>query len=295
MKKLHLHMLNSRTVQTALLLLAALLTATAAVADGPGLGRWLGPDGEPLPFTTDAEALEFLRTAEVVESEEIGGSINRPLKLTLELDGVRAHAIFRTVEVERAEMRNVQEHARGFRDSYVFEVAAYELSRLLGLDNVPPATLRTLDGEDGSIQLWIEQAKGVEDRMEEGIAEQHEQLWLFQKQNMVVFDNLIYNFDRNPGNMLIDPYGKVWFVDHTRTFKILPSLADRGDVKVCERKLWEGLRNLDPEEARERLDPYLTRVQIDALLARRDKLVKMIQKKIARHGEQAILFEFVRS
>jgi hypothetical protein len=288
-------MLKHKNIQTALLLLAALLTAAAAVAAGPGLGRWLGPDGEPLPFTTDEEALEFLRTAEVVESEEIEGSINRPLKLTLERDGVRAHAIFRTVEVERAEMRNVQEHARGFRDSYVFEVAAYELSRLLGIDNVPPATLRTLDGEDGSIQLWIEQAKGVEDRMEEGIAEQHEQLWLFQKQNMVVFDNLIYNFDRNPGNMLIDPYGKVWFVDHTRTFKILPSLADRGHVKVCERKLWEGLRNLDPEEARERLDPYLTRVQIDALLARRDKLVKMIEKKIARHGEQAILFEFVRS
>ena len=31
------------------------------------------------------------------------------------------------------------------------------------------------------------------------------------------------------------------------------------------------------------------------MLARRDKLVKLIGKLIARQGEQAILFEFVRS
>ena len=287
--------------------LAAALVASAAAAepansirsessvDSSRTGRWIGPDGKYLPFTTDAQVIEFLRTAEVVDTKEIEGSSNRPLRLLLEKDGVRARAIFRTVDVERESMRHVQEHARGFRDNYTYEVAAYELSRLLGLRNVPPATLRTFDRQKGSVQLWVEKAKGVVDRIEEGIDPNHEKLWLYQKQNMAVFDNLIYNFDRNPGNILIDVLGQVWFVDHTRSFKKLPALNGRDDIKVCERSLYENLRNLDPEEVREHLDPYLTEVEIDALMARKKKLVKFLEKRIRRHGESAILFEFVRS
>ena len=258
-------------------------------------GNWQAREGGVLPFRSDAEAIAFLQTAEVVASEEIPGTSGRPLKMVMEKDGVQARAIFRTIDVERARMDNVQEHARGFRDHYVYEVAAYELSRLLGLDNVPPATMRTLDGKEGSIQLWIESAQGIEERLAEGIDERHRQLWMFQKQNMAVFDNLIYNFDRNPGNMLIDYRGKVWFVDHTRAFKILPALNGRSDIKVLERELWQNLQELDPARVRQRLDPYLKATEIDALLVRRDKLVKLIAKRIAKHGEQAILFEFVRS
>ena len=131
------------------------------------------------------------------------------------------------------------------------------------------------------------------ERLEHGIDPNHEKLWLYQKQNMAVFDNLIYNFDRNPGNVLIDVRGRVWFVDHTRAFKILPSLPRRAAIKVCERRLYEGLRDLDPDAVRQTLEPYLTGVEIGALLKRQQKLVKALEKQIAKHGEPAILFEFV--
>ena len=258
-------------------------------------GAWLADDGGLLPFRSDAEAIAFLQTAEVVGSEVITDTSARPLRLVMEKDGVRARAIFRTVDIERVKMDRVREHARGFRDYYVFEVAAYELSRLLGLDNVPPATLRTLGGQKGSLQLWAERSKGIRERLDEGIDERLQQLWSFQKQNMVVFDNLIYNFDRNPGNMLLDPRGKVWFVDHTRAFKKLPVLRNRDDIQVVERQLWENLQALDSAVVRERLEPYIDAPEIGALMARRDKLVKLIAKRIAQHGEQAILFEFVSS
>lgn len=276
------------------LLSVAVVSAASAEAQTPQ-PRWLGPDGSFLPFTQDDEVLEFLATADVIASEEIVGSSNRPLRLTLEKDGVTARAIFRTVDDERAGMRNVQKHARGFRDYYGYEVAAYELSRMLGLDNVPPATLRTVDKQPGSVQLWVEQAMGVADRIEQGIRRDHQQLWLYQKQNMAVFDNLIFNFDRNPGNILIDSLGKVWFVDHTRTFKILPFLNDRDQMHVCERKLYEGLRDLDTDALRDRLDPYLRQTEIDALLKRRQKLLRLLNRKIAQLGEDAILFSFVQT
>jgi len=258
-------------------------------------GNWLAREGGILPFRGDAEAIAFLQTAEVVATEKIPGTSGDPLKLVLERNGVRARAIFRTIDVERAKMDNVQEHARGFRDHYIYEVAAYELSRLLGLDNVPPATVRSLGGREGSIQLWIESAQGVQERLTERIDERFRRLWMFQKQNMAVFDNLIYNFDRNPGNILLGARGKVWFVDHTRAFKILPVLNHRNDIKVVERELWQNLQELEPALVRERLGPYLKATEIDALLARRDKLVKLIARRIAKHGEPAILFEVVRS
>ncbi len=275
-----------------LLLLLTLVSAAAAQTGADRPGRWFGADGRPLPFTTEGEVLEFLAGAEVVASEPITGSSNRPMRLTLEKDGVRARAIFRTVDAEGTQA--TLEHARGFRDSYLFEIAAFELSRLLGLDNVPPATLRTIGRQDGSIQLWVEQALGVAARMEQGIDPNHEKLWLFQKQNMAVFDNLVYNFDRNPGNVLIDVRGRVWFVDHTRSFKILPSLPNRGAIKVCERRLYDSLRDLDPKAVRQALEPYVGKVEIGALIKRRAKLVKAIDRQIAKHGEKAILFEFVK-
>ena len=73
-----------------LLLLALAGFASAAEAqaadseDGPAsLGRvWLGPGGNPLPFKTDEEVMEFMRTAKVVSVREIGeGPSNYMLKL----------------------------------------------------------------------------------------------------------------------------------------------------------------------------------------------------------------------
>lgn len=301
--------MRSRSRHLAVVTLVATWASAPAAADSRGAaaahaparsafyleGSWLDDEGDLLPFRSDEEAIAFLRTAEVVGWEAIPDTAGNPSKLLLEKDGVRAHAIFRTVDVERVKMDTVREHARGFRDWYMFEVAAYEISRLLGLDNVPPTTLREIGDVEGSIQLWAERALGIHERLEVGIDERLRQLWLSQKQNMAVFDNLIYNFDRNPGNMLLDPRGKLWFVDHTRAFKRLPVLNHRDDVQVVERQLWENLQALDPAVVGERLEPYIDAPEIDALMARRNKLVKLIARRIQKHGERAILFELVRS
>ncbi len=120
---------------------------------------WLGPGGKPLPYRTEDEVLDFMRTARVVQSDEIEEGVSEPRKVLLEKDGIRLHAIFRDVNYDgRGRTTILADGSKviGFRDSYLFEVAAYELSRLLGLDNVPPTVLRTIGGDHGSLQLWIE-------------------------------------------------------------------------------------------------------------------------------------------
>lgn len=267
---------------------AAVETDFRATLDGPSryqLSRWLGADGEPLPFDTDAELLDFLETAPVVKKKVLSSGSTQPWKLTLERDGIRANAIFRHVDINENE-RSI----RQFRDWYGFEVAAYEVDRLLGLGHVPPATLRQLEGVEGSIQLWVENARSETDRMDSGDEIEDMGRFRFQKYRMEVFDILISNFDRNTGNQLIDGDGKLWFIDHTRSFRRLPTLDSR-EVKVCERPLWERLQALDPAEVKKRLSPYLDSTQLKAFEKRWTKLVERLRARIDEKGEAAVIIE----
>ena len=117
---------------------------------------WLGPDGAPLPFQSPDDLKMFLETADVVNSEAIGVGINSFRKVLLRQDGVRAHAIFRDVDVQKRTARVGDRNFLFFSDSYRHECAAYELALLLGFDNLPPAVLRRIRGDPGSLQLWLE-------------------------------------------------------------------------------------------------------------------------------------------
>ena len=91
-----------------------------------------------------------------MQSRSIGSGVTLPRKLTLERNGVRAHAIFHDVDIEKR-----RERLRGgavvnfFRDKFANNVAAFELSRMLGLTNVPPAVVRRI-GRDTVESLGFE-------------------------------------------------------------------------------------------------------------------------------------------
>jgi hypothetical protein len=283
------------TARTPLPLLLCLALGSAGAAAQPSTTeppRWLGAGGKPLPFATEDEVVEFLATAPVVDKEKAGRGIGGVVKLTLERDGVSVHAAFRTVEVERSSMRSsgsvLDRHL--FRDHYAFEVAAYRLSRLLGLDRVPPTAARRVEGREGSLQLWIEDGITEADMIESG-AGKMDAARHAQRQTMLVFDNLIYNFDRHQNNVLYDRSGRLWYIDHTRSFKRLPELPDRERIAVCERGFLERLRLLDEETIRRELKPYLDLLELEALLGRRKMLLEHFDALIAERGEERVLTE----
>ena len=272
-----------------LFLLGGLVSADLALAVDPP--KWLGPDGEPLPFQSDQEVVEFLARAQVVREKEISAGINTPYKLTLEHGGITANAIFRSVSRTKTEGRG-RDFDRAnplFRDSYHYEVAAYTVSRMLGLDNVPPAILYEYKGRRGSLQLWIEEAESENERIARGGELASPASWYLQKQTMKIFDNLIYNFDRNNGNLLVDVRGKVWFIDHTRSFKRLPSLVTPEEIQVCDAELWERLQQLDKSAFRQALQEYLSGIELDALTKRHRKLVELIANLIEEKGPETVL------
>jgi hypothetical protein len=163
------------------------LVAGIAIAQ-PRDVPWRDPSGAPLPFQTEDEILDFLRTARIVEERDVGSGINRSKKMLLERDGVRAHAVFREVNV-RVENRRVGDRVyRRFADSYLFECAAYELSRLLGIDAIPPAALKRVGNREGSLQVWIEDTL---DETDPGFRPPSATDWVGQLWEMYLFDNLV--------------------------------------------------------------------------------------------------------
>jgi hypothetical protein len=258
--------------------------------------HWLDPQGKPLPFGSEAEMLDFLRTANVVSATRIGGGINNPRKLVLEKNGVTADAVFRDVNEEKSSPTfGGGRNALFFKDSYVFEPAAYELAMMLGLDNVPPATLRKYDRTNGSIQLFIENVITERKELEEHLQPPDDQEWKKQVQMMNVFDALIYNVDRNRGNIIITPDWRLWMIDHSRAFRRNTDLQSQSPINQCERQLYAKLKALDEKEVRKRLKEYLTTFELDALFTRRKLLLERIDKLIAEKGENQVLYDFVWS
>jgi hypothetical protein len=97
-----------------------------------------------------------------------------------------------------------------------------------------------------------------------------------------VFDELVYNTDRNQGNLLVDPAWNVWLIDHTRAFRTArglrnPAMLARLNV---EPPLLAGLHALDADLLRRCCESYLSGDERRAVLARRDSIV-------ARFGDGA--------
>jgi len=275
---------------------AALAGAPIEAQDTPGRRAaphvWLDSAGKPLPFQTHREILEYLSSADVVSRSPIGRGITGAERLVLERGGVRVRAAFRTVdETQRGPFEGLPTSVRRVRDAAVFECAAYELSQALGLGRLPPTVCRKIGGKAGSVQIWFEGARTETDFAQKALEPPDPARWSLQKQLMYVFDALIANLDRNQGNVLIAPDWTLWFIDHTRAFAQTSELLGRKRITRCSRDLWLALRNLDEASLRQRLEPFLTKGEIGALLKRRIELVAHIEALIAAHGEAAVLFE----
>ncbi|HUP48720.1 MAG TPA: hypothetical protein VNA04_08005 [Thermoanaerobaculia bacterium] len=255
------------------------------------LAAWQAPDGSPLPFQTDEEVTAYLREARVVKAgpKKLGG-VGGARKVLLENGGIRAHAVFRSLQrVYRNAWWDNGKFTAFLRDSYRNEIAAYELSRLLGLDTVPPTVAWKMRGQAGSLQLWIENGEpGYNPNEARRPPDPYR--WQNERDRMRVFDALIENVDRNIGNMLIDPTGKVWWIDHTRSFGRRRDLDEAELIQRCERDFYERLKAADPRLIAERLALYIDKREIEALLERRLKLIALIEERIAQRSEPAVLF-----
>ena len=122
----------------------------------------------PLPFQTDEAIERFLAEAVVVSTSKIPVGVSDPRKLLLARDGLHVNAIFKDIDREEKRVRDGSKFYLSWHDWYGYDVAAYRLDRLLGLDRVPPVVERKIQRNPGSVQIWLEGVVTDTVRREEG-------------------------------------------------------------------------------------------------------------------------------
>ncbi len=279
----------------AVCVMSAILTPVIHAEEQTKIGAylWLDVEGQPLPFQSHDGIRNALHTAQVVSRKEIDRGVAGAEKLVLKVGTTRFHAVFRSIDrKEKAEPAGgTTRRPKHYRDAAIFESAAYELSRLLDINRVPPVVERSIDGRNGTVQIWMEDTLLEVERIKRRLRPPDGTRWIQQKLIMATFDALIANTDRNQGNSLIDRNWTVWFIDHTRAFKDSSKIHNLAKLEKCERHLWETLRGIDEEIIRRRLEPFLEHREISALLRRRLKLIKHFEALISKHGEDDVLFD----
>ena len=274
----------------------ALLAALGCPAQETPVGTPAAPAQETkssgLPLS-GAAAEAFLRDAKVVENKPNPVGITQSRRVKLSDGETTLRAKWQTIDVFKP---GVTQFAEGgsevdFRDCYKFEVAAYELDKLLGLDLVPPTVERAIDGEKGALQLWVEGAMTEADRKDKGLKVPDPEAWNAQIFKVRLIHQLTYDTDyNNVKNILVDPEFRVYVIDLTRAFRKFGELLAEKDLTRFSRSVLERLGTLDKPLLEQKLGRWLGRYEIEGLLKRRDKILAVAKKRVAEKGEDAVLY-----
>ena len=241
---------------------------------------------------TKEQIKNFLVTAKVVKSQRSSIGITHPWRLTL-TDGTVTHdASFQAVEEHEALKQLPSGSEVGFVDSYKYNIAAYRLAELLGLDDMLPVYVeRKWQGNPGSISWWLPVKMDEEERRRKNLKAPDLDAWNNQMYRIRLFDQLVYDTDANLTNVLIGADWKIWRVDFTRAFRSQKGLKDpQANLVRCDRQLLEKLKTLDAKEVAEKTKHYLDKDDVKAVMARRDKIVEHFQKLVSEKGENAVLY-----
>jgi hypothetical protein len=240
----------------------------------------------------------FLKTAEIVSSKEIGEGVTKPYKLHLKKGDIEKDAAW----------KNPSGWQQGFWEGWQYEIAAYRMDKLIGLNMIPPYIEREFKGQKGALSLWAESKTSLLKMMEQGIkippaaADQTEKMKYVTR----AFDSLIANEDRTQQNVLFTEDWRTILIDHSRSFRCTKECTEKlmfgsnGLKRTSEgrpflfrqlpRAFVEKVRALTYTNVQSAVGPYLTDEEIKAIIIRKDLLLKEIEGMIKEKGEDKVLY-----
>ena len=235
---------------------------------------------------------EFLRTATVVAEKQLSGAeaVTNPWVLTLKLDDLTHRGLW----------KNVQGRPNGYLEGWRYEIAAYRMDRLLGIDMVPPTVERRFRGDLGSCQYWTDDTISLREKEERKVETPPAKVVNWNRATYLqrFFDNLIANEDRNMGDILITKDWRMILIDHSRTFRTWKKLIFTAKnpegpklMSSLPRAVVEKAKALTFEGIRAAVGNDLTDEEIRTMLLRRDLILREIDTLIKLNGESNTLYE----
>lgn len=243
-----------------------------------------------------AQIRAFLKDAKVLRTRGTPKGVTAPRRLTLSDGNIEHDAVFQAID-ERKMVETLGGGGRqtttelNFVDSYKYNIAAYELAALLGLDHMMPVYIeRRWNGQVGSISWFVPTLMDESERIKKKIQPPSPGDWNNQMYRMRVFSALVRDTDRNLTNVLITHQWKVMMIDFTRAFRLQPELLHLKDLQRIDRRLFEKLEAVSADDMKAAVKDFLTKSELEAVLKRRDLLVAHFKKQIADLGEAKVLY-----
>ena len=261
--------------------LPRLLTVGVAVAWALGLAlEARQPATPPASAKTwighAAEIEQFLRTTPIVKMEDLSVGVTHPKKATLPPGGPVQYLAWKAIPPARYS---------GYWESYLSEIAAYELDKLLQLNMVPPTVEREYKGDKGAAVMWASPTKSFKEFGVKGAPEPppiYAAAFAKQIAQTKMFDNLINNLDPNQGNWLVDPSWNLILIDHSRAFTGGTRMVH--EMMHIDPDLWARMRALDEPTLHAAIGKWPIRGGEKTIIARRDKMQQVIDALVKARG-----------
>jgi hypothetical protein len=246
--------------------------------------------------TSCDEMEQFLRQATIVSVRETPKGVTRPKRATLESGNLKHDASIQTIDQTlKNSVVSPGSIELYIRDYWGYNIAGYELAKMLAMNMVPPYVERRIEGTRASLSWWVPDVMMDEgERIKRKLEPPDPEQWNRQMSVVRIFSQLVYNADDNLTNFLITKDWRLWMIDFSRAFRPHKNLRNPENLTRCDRKLLANLRNLNKALLEQKLRPYLTRSDIEALLSRSEKIVKVFDAEIAGKGDAVVLFDLDR-
>lgn len=166
-------------------------------------------------------------------------------------------------------------------DCYKYELAAYEMSKLLGLEIILPVVERVIKARPGSLAMFLPSSWVSLKKINEGnTVIKEEEAFHINMLDILVFDNLCYtgleDEDLNE-DIYVDPEtGFVCRTDFSQGFAPAPALIPLREVTHCSDMLRQNLADLDDNAIRKAMKPFLNEQEIAALIVRKNMLLDVL-------------------
>jgi uncharacterized repeat protein (TIGR03843 family) len=223
------------------------------------------------------DVAEVLGRGEMTVHGRIPGSSNATLLVTCELFGCELLAVYKPAKGERP----LWDFPSGLHQR---EVAAYELSRLLGWDLVP----ETVDRSEapfgrGSVQRFV-----PEEGQEHYFTLREDEAWWPTLKTLAAFDVVANNADRKSGHVLLAER-RLWAIDNGLCFHADPKLRTviwdfAGEALAPA--LLDDLERLRRDRLPDPLADCLDHYEREALLRRAEGLVHVGELPVPDEGRR---------
>ena len=247
----------------------------------------------PAEIAQRQEIEEFLKTGKIVDHGDIGEGVTKPTWLLIKKGDVERKGAWKNP-------RGIQQ---GHLEGWQYEIAAYEMDKLLGLNMVPPTVEKKFRRKRGSLQLWVDKGYSELEIMDQNIQVPKSKIDNKSKMKYLTraFDCLIGNDDRTQQNILYTKDWRMILIDHSRGFRSSREFTKqlmygkngiKGAMlfKRLPRAFVEKVKELNFDNIKKAVGSYLKKKEINAILIRKELFLKEIEEMIKEKGEDKVLY-----